>query len=59
MNNSEDFLHSGMDNKKIGAPPGTVIYSGEERNERVKLTLIEFSETEFFVNFAARAIREK
>ena len=47
MNNSEDFLHSGMDNKKIGAPPGTVIYSGEERSERVKLTLIEFSETEF------------
>lgn len=32
---------------QIGAPPGTVIYSGEARTERVKITLIEYSETEF------------
>jgi magnesium transporter len=32
---------------KIGAPPGTVVYSGETRSERVKLTLIEYNETEF------------
>lgn len=39
--------HSETFTTKTGAPPGTVIYSGEARNERVKITLIEFSETEF------------
>ncbi len=29
---------------KTGAPPGTLIYLGEERSERVKITLIEFDE---------------
>ncbi|HET6227962.1 MAG TPA: magnesium/cobalt transporter CorA [Bacteroidia bacterium] len=32
---------------KTGAPPGTVIYSGEEQTGRVKITLIEYNETEF------------
>ena len=31
----------------VGAPPGTVLYNGEETNQRVKITLIEFNETEF------------
>jgi len=34
--------------KNTGAPPGTIVYSGEERTERVKLSLIEYNETEFF-----------
>lgn len=34
--------------QNIGAPPGTLFYNGEERNERIKITLIEFNETEFF-----------
>lgn len=33
---------------KTGAPPGTIIYSGEVRNERVKISLLEYNETEFF-----------
>ncbi len=38
-----------MENAKveIGAPPGTIIYSGKESNEKVKITLIEYNETEF------------
>src|SRR3954469_14443792 len=32
---------------KVGAPPGTVIYSGEEQTGRVKITLIEYNEIEF------------
>jgi magnesium transporter len=39
--------HSEIYTTKTGAPPGTIIYSGEARNERVKITLIEYSETEF------------
>jgi magnesium transporter len=35
-------------NHNIGAPPGTLFYNGEETNQRVKITLIEFNETEFF-----------
>src|SRR3569832_1544262 len=31
---------------KAGAPPGTVIYHGEEQTNRVKITLIEYNETE-------------
>ena len=34
-------------NKQTGAPPGTVIYSGEHRTERVKISLIEYNESEF------------
>ncbi len=37
-----------VDHKKIaGAPPGTVVYQGEERTEKVKISLIEYNETEF------------
>lgn len=32
---------------KLGAPPGTIIYHGEDRSEKVKITLIEFNEGEF------------
>lgn len=32
----------------VGAPPGTLIYTGEETTGRVRITLIEFNETEFF-----------
>ena len=32
----------------IGAPPGTLLYTGQETNARVKITLIEFNETDFF-----------
>lgn len=31
---------------KTGAPPGTVIYSGKERTEEVKISLIEYDEKE-------------
>jgi len=34
--------------QNIGAPPGTLIYNGEERSEPVKITLIEYNESEFF-----------
>ena len=39
--------HSETYTYKTGAPPGTIIYSGEARSERVKITLIEYSETDF------------
>ena len=32
---------------KTGAPPGTVVYFGEEQTDKVKITLIEYNETEF------------
>lgn len=32
----------------IGAPPGTLFYNGEQTDERIRITLIEFNETEFF-----------
>ena len=34
--------------QNIGAPPGTLFYNGEERNDVVKITLIEYNETEYF-----------
>ena len=39
-----------MSNKfrNIGAPPGTLSYNGVQTGTRIKITLIEFSETEFF-----------
>jgi len=40
-----------MSNKfreNIGAPPGTLLYTGQPTNVRVKITLIEFNEAEFF-----------
>ena len=30
-----------------GAPPGTVVYYGEDQTEKVKITLIEYNEAEF------------
>jgi magnesium transporter len=32
--------------QKTGAPPGTVIYSGEAKTNKVKISLIEYNETE-------------
>lgn len=37
-----------VNSENIGIPPGTLVYTGEERNEPVKITLIEFNETEYF-----------
>lgn len=34
--------------ENIGSPPGTLSYNGVQTNERVKITLIEFDEKEFF-----------
>jgi magnesium transporter len=34
--------------QNIGAPPGTLFYNGNQTTERIKITLIEFNETEFF-----------
>ena len=35
-------------NENIGAPPGTLFYNGEERTDRIKITLIEYNESEYF-----------
>jgi len=35
-------------NSNIGLPPGTLVYNGKVTAERVKITLIEYNETEFF-----------
>ncbi len=32
---------------KTGAPPGTLVYFGDKQTERVKISLIEYNETEF------------
>jgi magnesium transporter len=32
----------------IGAPPGTVVYTGDSKADRIKISLIEYNETEFF-----------
>jgi magnesium transporter len=32
----------------VGAPPGTLFYSGEERTDKIKITLIEYNDNEFF-----------
>lgn len=37
-----------LNSQNIGAPPGTLFYNGEARNEPVKITLIEFNESEYF-----------
>ncbi len=34
--------------ENIGAPPGTIFYNGEIRDEKIKITLIEYNATEFF-----------
>ncbi|CAN5449952.1 hypothetical protein BH10BAC1_BH10BAC1_01780 [soil metagenome] len=33
--------------KKAGAPPGTIVYYGEDQTDKVKITLIEFNEWGF------------
>jgi magnesium transporter len=37
-----------MATENIGAPPGTLFYNGEERTDRIKITLIEYNDSEFF-----------
>jgi magnesium transporter len=32
---------------KTGAPPGTILYSGKDTTEKVKITLIEYNETDY------------
>ncbi len=34
--------------QNIGAPPGTMFYNGAHKDKRIKITLIEFNESEFF-----------
>ncbi len=34
--------------KDLGAPPGTITYTGDNKGDRIKITLIEYNETEFF-----------
>lgn len=34
--------------QNVGAPPGTLFYNGQARQEAVKINLIEYNETEFF-----------
>ena len=38
-----------MSKKKhnVGAPPGTIIYTGEDKSDRIKISLIEYNESEF------------
>jgi magnesium transporter len=33
---------------KLGAPPGTLVYYGKESTDKVKITLIEYNETDYF-----------
>jgi magnesium transporter len=47
MNENMGKKKKNKQHNKAGAPPGTVIYHGEEQTERVKITLIEYNETEF------------
>ena len=35
-------------NHNVGAPPGTLFYNGEERTDKIKITLIEYNDTEYF-----------
>ncbi|MBS1651194.1 MAG: magnesium/cobalt transporter CorA [Bacteroidetes bacterium] len=35
---------------KIGAPPGTLLYTGNQKSDRIKINLIEFNEIDFFEN---------
>ena len=37
-----------MATENIGAPPGTLFYNGEQRTDRIKITLIEYNDAEFF-----------
>lgn len=33
---------------EIGAPPGTLVYTGDSNTDRIKISLIEYNESEFF-----------
>lgn len=50
MKNNKSKLNKANQNKNhnVGAPPGTLFYNGEERTDRIKITLIEYNETEYF-----------
>ena len=37
-----------QETNNVGAPPGTIIYTGEQKTDRIKITLIEYNEEEFF-----------
>ena len=37
-----------MATENIGAPPGTLFYNGEKRTDRIKITLIEYNDLEYF-----------
>ena len=37
-----------MATENIGAPPGTLFYNCEQRTDRIKITLIEYNDSEFF-----------
>jgi magnesium transporter len=37
----------GHHSSKIGLPPGSIVYIGKKRTEKVKITVLEFSETYF------------
>ena len=41
------FMDSREGFEKVGASPGTVTYVGKERREKVKITLIDYSESKF------------
>lgn len=34
--------------QNIGAPPGTLFYNGEARTDRIKISLIEYNDSEYF-----------
>jgi magnesium transporter len=36
-----------MATENIGAPPGTLFYNGEKRTDRIKITLIEYNDSEY------------
>jgi magnesium transporter len=39
-----------MSKKNIGAPPGEIIYTGKVRQERIRITMFEYNETELIEN---------
>lgn len=43
--------------EKVGLPPGTLVHIGEKKTEKVKITAIDYSETEF-QEFEAKTVEE-
>ena len=43
--------------QKAGLPPGTLVHIGEKRTEKVKITVIDYNETEF-LEFEAKTVDE-